>query len=129
MRFRLHTAIVFLFATTLHAQEIAFSKADGNTLLAECSEITSQFESGNSQDGSIGDSYCLGMVNGMMNLNYIYQSKLGNRALFCLPSDRVITNAEAAQTVVSYLEKHPDQLHEDQASLMFFAFEKAWPCQ
>lgn len=122
-------ALLMLFALTPQAQELSFSKADGNTLLAECSEITGQSENGSTIDGSIGGSYCLGMVNGMMNLNYIYQSQPGRHALFCLPAEPVITNIEAARVVVNYLQEHPQQLHDDQASLMFFAFEKAWPCK
>lgn len=121
-------APLLLFSVATQAAQPQISRADGNTLLAECSEITRGLENGSTIDGSIGGSYCLGMVNGMLNLNYIYQSQPGRDALFCLPAEPVITNIEAARVVVNYLQEHPQQLHEDQASLMFFAFEKAWPC-
>ncbi|MEA3300983.1 MAG: Rap1a/Tai family immunity protein [Pseudomonadota bacterium] len=104
------------------------STANGHTLLAECGDVVSFVETGVSNDFSVGGSYCLGMVNGMLNLNTIYQAEPGRQPLFCVPREPVITNAEAARVVVDYLKAHPDQLNLDQASLMFFAFEKAWPC-
>ena len=104
------------------------SRADGHALLAECGDVVTFVETGVSNDFSVGGSYCLGMVNGMLNLNTIYQAQPGRRPLFCVPSTPTITNAEAARVVVNYLNAHPEQLHQDQASLMFFAFEQAWPC-
>jgi len=106
----------------------AISRADGHTLLEECGEIVAFLETGEHKDTRVGGSYCLGMVNGMLNLNTLYQSQQLSRPLFCLPRDRTITNAEAAFTVVRYLRANPDLLDLDQASLMFFAFEQAWPC-
>lgn len=117
-----------LAGVTLQAGELPASTVNGDALLTECSEITDRPPEA-AADSSTGGSYCLGMVNGMMNLNYIYQSQLGNQALFCLPDDIVISNIEAARVVVGYLKEHPEELHEDPASLMFFAFQKTYPCR
>ncbi len=103
-------------------------RADGHALLAECGEIVAFLENGARGDVGVGGSYCLGMVNGMLNLNTIHQSQPQARPLFCLPRDRTVTNAEAARIVVNYLQAHPGKLEEDQSSLMFFAFQQAWPC-
>lgn len=101
--------------------------ADGNRLLEECGEIVRFAETGYLDESSTGASFCMGMVNGMLALNTIYQSKLGSKALFCLP-DTPVTNAEGARTVVNYLKSHPEQLGEDAGSLMYFAFNAAYPC-
>lgn len=103
-------------------------RADGHTLLAECGEVISFLEAGIDSTTGMGASYCLGMVSGMLNLNTIYQAQQQRQLLFCPPRNRVITNAEAARTVVEYLQAHPERLNLDHPSLMFFAFEDAWPC-
>ncbi|MFA5494067.1 MAG: Rap1a/Tai family immunity protein [Porticoccaceae bacterium] len=102
--------------------------ANGHVLLAECGEIVDFLDTGINSATSIGGSYCLGMVNGMLNLNYIYQARRPAEPLFCLPREVTVTNAEAARVVVDYLKQHPEQLDLDQASLMFFAFRKTYPC-
>jgi len=106
----------------------AIFRADGHTLLAECGEVISFLEAGIDSATGMGASYCLGMVSGMLSLNTIYQAQQQRQLLFCPPRSRVITNAEAARTVVEYLKAHPERLNLDHPSLMFFAFEDAWPC-
>lgn len=101
--------------------------ADGNKLLEECSQILKFAETGYLDEGNVGGSFCMGMVNGMMALNTIYRSQLGNKALFCPPNISV-SNADGAKIVVNYLKAHPEQLGEDAGSLMFFAFNDAYPC-
>lgn len=99
----------------------------GHQLLNECLEIIDFSQTGQLSPSSSGGSYCLGMVNGMLALNTIYQSALGERALFCLP-ETSITNIAAAKLVVDYLESYPEQLHLDAGSLMFYAFLATYPC-
>lgn len=103
--------------------------ANGHILLAECNQIIDFLDAGSNSDAGIGGSYCLGML----NLNYIYQAQYQQAQhqpapLFCLPHEITVTNAEAARFVVGYLNRHPEQLDLDQASLMFFAFQEAYPC-
>lgn len=108
------------------------SRYTGTALLAECNEVLtfaqgaaeSQLQSNN----QIGASYCMGMVNGMMALNAIYQARGEGSALFCPPGTPV-TNIQGARLVVDYLETHPDQLEWDAGSLMYFAFVRAYPCE
>lgn len=121
----LYTLIVVLFSLG----PVSAARADnGHHLLKECGDIVHYLDTGEWRDTTVGGSYCLGMVNGMMNLNFIYQSQLGQQALFCLPESTIV-NAEAARVVVSYLKRHPEQLDSDQGSLMFFAFRERYPCQ
>ena len=117
-----------LLVLAAESGEPTVSRADGHTLLAECGEIVSFLETGIHNDTRVGGSYCLGMINGMLSLNTIHQAQQQPRPLFCPPRDRAITNAEAIHLVVAYLRANPHRLDQDQASLMFFAFEQAWPC-
>lgn len=99
----------------------------GHQLLNECSEIIDFSQTGQLSPSSSGGSYCLGMVNGMLALNTLYQSTLGERALFCLP-ETPITNIAAVKLVVNYLKSYPKQLDLDAGSLMFYAFLATYPC-
>lgn len=101
--------------------------SDGYSLHKECNQILQFAETGYLDENSVGGSFCMGMVNGMLALNSIYQSRLGKKALFCPPA-ATITNAEGAKLVVNYLDKHPEQMTSDTGSLMFFAFMDAYPC-
>lgn len=101
--------------------------SDGQTLLEECGELMHFAKTGNLDEHSVGASFCMGMVNGMMAMNSIYQAKQGSTALFC-PPPTVITNAEGARIVTDYLHRHPEKLDLDASSLMFFAFQEAFPC-
>jgi hypothetical protein len=101
--------------------------SDGATLLEECSEIIQFAETGVLDDSSVGASFCMGMVNGMLGLNAIYSAQANQRALFC-PPKTTVSNAEGARIVVNYLRANPNLLDKDAVSLMFFAFQDAYPC-
>lgn len=108
------------------------SKYSGSALLDECQQVlnfvrTPAIDS-HQRDGNLtGASYCMGMINGMMALNAIYQAKPGASVLFCPPTSPV-TNIHGARLVVDYLEQHPEQQEWDAGSLMYFAFAEAYPC-
>jgi hypothetical protein len=68
------------------------------------------------------------MMQGMTNLNKIYEVWLDKKALFCLPESG-ITNGEAARTVVKYLKNHPEKLHETDFILAFHALREVYPCK
>ena len=108
------------------------SKYSGSVLLDECQQVldfvrTTALDSQQRDSNLTGASYCMGMINGMMALNAIYQAKSGASALFCPPTSPV-TNIQGARLVVDYLEQHPEQQKWDAASLMYFAFAEAYPC-
>src|SRR5690606_34636055 len=79
--------------------------APGAILLEECSEIIQFAETGVLDDSSVGGSFCMGMVNGMLGLNAIYTAQSAQKALFC-PPQSPISNAEGARIVVNYLHAH-----------------------
>ena len=117
-------ALLLLPALLMAARAIA----DGRELGRECSQVIEFAGSGDFEQAAPGASYCLGMVKGMLTMNTIYQNAPGSTALFC-PPERMITNADGARIVVDYLNAHPEQLHLDAGSLMFFAFQDAFPCK
>jgi hypothetical protein len=103
--------------------------ADGNDLLRECSkvetakdDVTLDFEDG------LALGQCLGMMQGITNLNTIYELALQKNALFCNP-EQGITNGEAAKIVVKYLNNNPQKFHEPKIELAIQAFREAFPCK
>src|SRR5690606_25679399 len=84
-----HNTLLFFLASSS-------ALADGNTLLEECGEIIRFAETGYLDESSVGASFCMGMVNGMMAMNTIYRSQRDSKPLFC-PPDSTITNAEGAR--------------------------------
>tara|TARA_R100000687_G_scaffold25326_2_gene21474 strand:+ start:21840 stop:22214 length:375 start_codon:yes stop_codon:yes gene_type:complete len=111
---------------------IAFSGAafaDGNDLLNDCSvlEVPSEDATLNFEYGlSLGT--CTGMMQGLTNLNKIYEALLGDGALFCTP-EQGVTNGEAAKIVLKYLKDNPQKLGQHEVELAVQAFREAFPCK
>lgn len=70
--------------------------------------------------------FCLGLVQGVINTNRIYQSMVGNRALFCTPDSFI--NNQGVRIVAKYLYEHPEKLHMNDTLLVIMALEDAFPC-
>jgi hypothetical protein len=104
------------------------SFGDGNELLSNCNAALKVKE--NSLEGAnwaqVG--FCLGMIQGVTNLNLQYQGMLDKKALFCLPESG-IESGQAVRIVVKYLEDHPEKLYEKEVGLVSDAFREAYPCQ
>lgn len=106
----------------------AFS--DGNELLSQCNAAINfmDYPSQSHEDNDLFSmAFCLGLMQGMTNLNRIYEIQLNKRALFCTPDG--INNGQAARIVVKYLKEHPEMLHEHKIHLIVRAFQGAYPCK
>jgi hypothetical protein len=102
--------------------------ADGNDLLSKCPAAVNLMDNRSETDDYLGLGYCLGMMQGMTNLNKVYELRLGEKALFCTPESG-IKNGQAARIVVKYLMEHPETLHENESFLAVSALKEAYPCQ
>jgi hypothetical protein len=106
--------------------------ADGNAIMEDCNAAVSFADSGalhDSDDINFGRAgYCLGLVQGITQLNKYYELMLKGKSLFCTPSGG-IKNGQAARIVVKYLRDHPEKLHEHESFLVIEAFREAYPCK
>ncbi|WP_341580825.1 Rap1a/Tai family immunity protein [Marinobacter metalliresistant] len=104
------------------------ANADGNDLLQKCNKAVQFMDSPpeNPDFGSIG--FCLGMMQGITNLNSVYEIRLEDEALFCGPEDG-INNGQATRIVVKYLKDNPQDLHQHEGVLAIAAFMDAYPCE
>jgi Rap1a immunity proteins len=103
--------------------------ADGNTLLKQCGLLVSFMDGGKPDVASSGDlMFCAGFMQGIMNMNRLYQRVLKSDAQFCLPEGG-IPNGQAARIVVKYLREFPEELHRNEFVLAFWAFQAAFPCK
>lgn len=104
------------------------ARADGNGLLAECNLVVRAMDNGempSTRDGlKVGK--CLGLVQGITNLNMVYQVTDRGSALFCLPDDG-INNGQAARIVVKYMKENPSELHKEDSLIAIAAFIDAYP--
>jgi hypothetical protein len=105
--------------------------ADGNKLLKQCGLAVSHMDGVKTKPNleSAGEmSFCLGFMQGITNMNLLYQQVLKSDAQFCLP-EHGITNGQAARIIVKYLRNYPEDLHEDEFVLAALAFKDAFPCK
>ncbi len=107
---------------------------DGNNLLSQCNtavnimdgkKLTDDIQGGVDAGNSM---YCFGLLEGVINLNKIYEVSLRKNALFCTPNS-TITNGQAARIVVNYLEEHPAMQHEPDFAVTINALIEAFPCK
>jgi hypothetical protein len=105
----------------------------GNDLLVDCTNLikTESIESV-SQDYVLGMGYCIGIIDGFVTFNYIYESVLqaeGKIDLLqmCLP-ERISTR-KLATVIVKYIAEKPDQLHNSGQALAAQALVASYPCE
>lgn len=115
-------SFMYLFSSSAHA--------DGNKLLNDCNIVVRTMDAGEPPSSGEGVSagMCLGLMQGITNLNLIYQMKFNNETLFCLPP-LGINNGQAARIVVNYLRSKPEELHKNRSFLAIDAFADAFPCR
>lgn len=101
--------------------------ADGNKLLSQCNAAIQIMDGGTLPKDAYIAASCLGLVQGITNLNLLYQVNEKNDTFFCLPAGG-INNGQAARIVVKYLKEHPEKLHENESFLAIGAFVEAYPC-
>jgi hypothetical protein len=70
--------------------------------------------------------YCAGILEGLG-----YEAELSERvfkqAVFCVPEH--VTREQELRVIVTYIDKHPEKMHQHFAFLAIMALRDAWPCK
>ena len=103
--------------------------ADGNELLRQCDLFVSYIDSDKPDVSLTGDMmFCSGFMQGIMNMNLLYQQVLKSDAEFCLP-EWGISSSYAARILVKHLRDYPEELHRNEFVLAIWALRAAFPCK
>ena len=128
---RLLMIIALFFVIT--ATPVMAVKRSGSDLLVDCANLieTESLETV-SKDNLLGMGYCIGLIDGLVTFNYVYESVLqtegnGNLVQMCLPQR--ISTRQSAVVIVKYLEDNPSRLHESGQALAAQALVNAYPCK
>ncbi len=107
----------------------AWCHADGNELLKRCDLLVSYMDSDKPDVSLSGEMmFCAGFMQGITNMNLLYQQVLKSDAQFCLP-ELGISNGQAARIVVKHLRDYPEELHRNEFVLAIWALNVAFPCK
>src|SRR5262245_18208213 len=102
---------------------------DGIELLSACDSLLSHTELESLDISPSGEMmFCAGFMQGITNMNLLYQTILISDAQFCLP-ERGISNSYAARIVVKHLRDYPEELHRNEFVLAIWALNVAFPCK
>jgi hypothetical protein len=78
-------------------------------------------------DAYFDTGYCLGLLRGVANMNLLWQQYAKDPSMFfCPPSESTIH--EWIPVVVTYLQDHPERLHEEDVLLASVALTRVFPC-
>jgi len=66
--------------------------ADGNELLSKCTAVINFMDKTSQSYDFPSMGFCLGFMQGITNLNKLYEAQLGRKALFCSPESVLITD-------------------------------------
>ena len=103
--------------------------ADGNELFKRCGLFVSYIDSDEPDVSLSGEMmFCSGFMQGITNMNLLYQQVLKSDAEFCLP-EWGISSSYAARIVVKHLRDHPEELHRNEFVLAIWALRVAFPCK
>lgn len=105
----------------------SFAAADGNDMMAECSAAVQFADSGQATKNLMLASYCLGLMDGIMDLSLAHKWNKDSTAYICLPDDG-IKNIQAARIVLKYLRDNPNKLQAPGSFLAIKALSLAYPC-
>jgi len=119
--------LVLIGLFLLPSWSFADGDSDGNKLLSDCGQLIMLLDGQSvDQSGSEGIAFCLGLLQGLLHMNQLYEHHLKGAALFCSPTGT--TTGQAARIVVKYLRDHPEELHKRNSVLAFIALRNAFPC-
>lgn len=121
------TFIAVILTVFISAPELAL--ADGNLLLKQCKAALDASDKIRklSDEEFMQASFCIGLMQGITNLNMVYQAS-SSKPIFCLPSSN-ISNEQATRIVVKWLLEHPQKLHKGDTVCAISAFIDAFPCK
>lgn len=111
------------------ATALAYGDLDGNHLLKACNSALADWKTLDA-DGHVLVGYCAGLIHGVAGAHRPAQAASGDnsaKAPFCLPDS--ITIHEGARAVVTYLNEHPERLHDEATDLVTAALGGAFPCK
>lgn len=127
------TLLLTVGMIAIAATESSAVTRSGNDLLTDCRNLVStktieEVE----QDRVLGMGYCIGLIDGFVTFNYIYETVLmtdGDRSAvqMCLP-ERISTR-QLAEVIVHYLEGHPERMAESGQALAAQALISKYPCE
>jgi hypothetical protein len=106
--------------------------ADGNEVLAQCTDLLELVDNPSSANSTpvkgYNAGYCTGFVHGITKTSTLYEvSGRLTSPVVCLPKSGV-QNGQAARVLVKYLKEHPEDLHLDSGVLAVLALRDAFPC-
>lgn len=115
-----------VFSSTAYSQQVS-----GNELFSFCSK-----------DDPYSRGKCLSYIDGVLDgstniLDYFYDHlsesdavirKLirNSKGFFCFPEN--VTKGQTIDVVKQYLEKHPQERHQNASDLLLISLKEAWPC-
>ncbi len=102
--------------------------ADGHYLLSRCQNALKIVQNPTKYSSRTDMAYCYGLLQGVREMNQLYQLKLKQSAYFCL-DDQYLGHRESAELVVNFLRKHPEKLNKNETALVVQAFRDMYPCQ
>lgn len=127
-----HYVIITALAAAMKTSTAMAVERSGNDLLVDCTNLieTESIESV-SEDHLLGMGYCIGIIDGFVTFNYIYESVLraeGNIDFLqmCLPQR--ISTRRLAEVIVAFITEHPDQRHNSGQALAAQALIAEYPC-
>lgn len=109
-------AAVLLTTSAASAAEDATLSAD--RMLPACAAFVAE-RAPREVDGVFQAGRCIGLMQGL---------GFAARLLGVCPPDEV-TEAQRARVAVTYVEAHPERMHEDFRVLAVEAMQKTWPCK
>ncbi|MEH6811293.1 MAG: Rap1a/Tai family immunity protein [Motiliproteus sp.] len=120
--------IIRILLIVITASSSIEAMADGNYLLQRCKHAVKPAANLSMSTQRAAISYCFGLLQGVREVNRLYEGKNASEAYFCLGSQR-LSHSETAKLVVDYLQQNPQRLHQNESILTVQALRQAYPCQ
>src|SRR2546430_10833567 len=128
--------VLLVTATAFVVAEEARSTTDGNALLRQCTYALRADEEPTPNiglGGAFSAGLCIGLVQGMLDLNtaytaYYQATNNTTRPLFCVPVGASIASEQGVRIILRYLQTNPERLHQTGSVLALQALREAFPC-
>jgi hypothetical protein len=130
-RMKVMSIMVAVFVLMTAVSAVAVQRS-GNDIRLDCSNlIRTESSESLSKDKILGVGYCIGLIDGLVTFNYVYETVLqvegkGEVVQMCLP-ERISTR-QMATTIVKFLDDNPGRLQESGQALAAQALVTAYPC-
>jgi hypothetical protein len=110
--------VAFALLTLAASQAMAQDSPTGNDHYVSCKSFADKSKGGDPFMRGV----CAGTINALKNSGPFYPVS----SRFCPPKASTVN--QAAKVVVSYMDKHPEELHQSFLILAHQAMREAWPC-